>query len=228
MYKDLPSTISVIGDAPQQLTAARELQRGLSSILGRQFTIESLNPAVPSIAITTAPSEPSINEHVPGGTREEMYLISRVKTGSRLSLDLEGETPQATIYAAFRLLGELGAEQLIPDSDMQRPSAPIRWVDEWDNLNGTIERGYAGPSIFFENGHVRQDLTRAGEYARLLASIGINGCNVNNVNADLDLLTTEHLKEFARIADVFRPWGVKLALSIDLTSPADRWRIGYI
>ena len=66
---------------------------------------------------------------------------------------------------------------------------------------------------------MRQDLTRAGEYARLLASVGINGCNVNNVNADLDLLTTEHLKEFARIADVFRPWGVKLALSIDLTSP---------
>ena len=52
-----------------------------------------------------------------------------------------------------------------------------------------------------------------------LHPIGINGCNVNNVNADLDLLTTEHLKEFARIADVFRPWGVKLALSIDLTSP---------
>jgi alpha-glucuronidase len=52
---------------------------------------------------------------------------------------------------------------------------------------------------------VRQDLTRAGEYARLLASVGINGCNVNNVNADLDLLTTEHIKELARIADVFRP-----------------------
>ncbi|HTV08095.1 MAG TPA: alpha-glucuronidase [Candidatus Aquilonibacter sp.] len=117
------------------------------------------------------------------------------------------------------MLELIGSEQPIPNSFSSAPSAPIRWVDEWDNMNGTIERGYAGPSIFFDNGHVRQDLTRAGEYARLLSSIGINGCNVNNVNADLDLLTTEHIKEFARIADVFRPWGVKLALSVDLTSP---------
>ena len=58
-------------------------------------------------------------------------------------------------------------------------------TDEWDNPNGTIERGYAGPSIFFDGGKVRADLTRAGEYARLLSSIGINGCNINNVNADL-------------------------------------------
>ena len=47
----------------------------------------------------------------------------------------------------------------------------------------------------------------------------MNGCNVNNVNADFDLLTSDHLAEFARIAEIFRPWGVRLALSVDLTSP---------
>ena len=83
-------------------------------------------------------------------------------------------------------------------------------------MDGSIERGYAGRSIFFENGHVRADLTRARAYARLLASIGINGCNVN---ADLDVLTTDHLREFAKLADVFRPWAVRIALSIDLSSP---------
>ena len=130
--------------------------------------------------------------------------------------------------ASFICLEEVATQQPIPQDYRSAPSAPIRWVDEWDNLNGTIERGYAGRSIFFENGHVAQDLTRAGEYARLLASVGINGCNVNNVNADLDLLTTEHIKEFARIADVFRPWGVKLALSVDLTSPQTVGGSGYV
>ena len=96
---------------------------------------------------------------------------------------------------------------------------PIRWVDEWDNPDGTIERGYAGRSIFFEGGNVREDLAPVAEYARLLASVGINGCNVNNVNAAPQLLDSDHLKQLARIADAMRPWGVRLALSVDFASP---------
>ncbi len=88
-----------------------------------------------------------------------------------------------------------------------------------DNLDGSIERGYAGRSIFFDGGHVRTDLTRAGEYARLLASVGINGCTINNVNSDLRTLTPEMLAEIARVADVMRPWGVRISLSVDLSSP---------
>jgi alpha-glucuronidase len=96
---------------------------------------------------------------------------------------------------------------------------PIRWVDEWDNPDGTIERGYAGRSIFFEGGNVREDLTAVREYARLLASVGINGCNINNVNAAPQLIDSDHLKQVARIADAMRPWGVRLALSVALASP---------
>jgi len=96
---------------------------------------------------------------------------------------------------------------------------PIRWVDEWDNPDGKIERGYAGRSIFFEGGNVRDDLTPVSEYARLLASVGINGCNVNNVNAAPQLIDSEHLKQVARIADAMRPWGVHVAMSVALASP---------
>ena len=66
---------------------------------------------------------------------------------------------------------------------------PIRWVNQWDNLDGSVERGYGGRSIFWEDGHARDDLTRVREYARLLASLGINGCSINNVNADLRVLS---------------------------------------
>ena len=65
---------------------------------------------------------------------------------------------------------------------------PIRWVDQWDNPDGSITRGYGGRSIFFDGGNVREDLTQVSEYARLLASVGINGCDINNVNAAPELL----------------------------------------
>jgi alpha-glucuronidase len=96
---------------------------------------------------------------------------------------------------------------------------PIRWVDEWDNADGSVERGYAGQSIFFDGGHVRKDLKPVSEYARLLASVGINGCNINNVNNSTAFLEPEMLKEVARIADAMRPWGVRVGLSVDIASP---------
>ena len=96
---------------------------------------------------------------------------------------------------------------------------PIRWVDQWDNPDGSITRGYGGPSIFFEGGNVREDLKPVAEYARLLASVGINGCVINNVNAAPELLDAEHLKQIARIADAMRPWGVRVGMSVALVSP---------
>ncbi len=96
---------------------------------------------------------------------------------------------------------------------------PIRWVDEWDNADGSVERGYAGRSIFFDAGHVRDDLKPVSEYARLLASVGINGCNINNVNNAAPFLEPAMLKEVARIAEAMRPWGVRVALSVDIASP---------
>jgi alpha-glucuronidase len=105
-------------------------------------------------------------------------------------------------------------ENIAALDEVNQPLVPTRWVDQWDNLNGTIERGYAGPSIFFQNGGVRADLIRAAQYARLLASVGINGCTINNVNADLRILDDSFIPQLARIADAFRPWGVRLAVSV--------------
>ncbi len=85
------------------------------------------------------------------------------------------------------------AESIAGLDDEENPYAPIRVINQWDNLNGTIERGYAGGSIFWANGHIVPDLTRAGDYARLLASLGIDGCSINNVNADPRAIDSEHI-----------------------------------
>ena len=215
-FARIPSSIFVAGDSPAERSAASELQRGLTSMLGRPFVLESVHHG-PAIVLGTQ-SELTPAAHTPPMPLES-YSITFPRSGPSSSLTLTGGSPAAVLYAAFHLLEEVAAAQPIPASETQTPSAPIRWTDEWDNMNGTIERGYAGPSIFFAGGHVRQDLSRASAYARLLASVGINGCNVNNVNADLDVLTPAHLTEFARLAGVFRPWGIRLALSVDLSSP---------
>src|SRR5260221_8393073 len=92
---------------------------------------------------------------------------------------------RGVLYGVFALLSRIARNENISSlNELQQPQARIRWVDQLDNLNGTIERGYAGPSIFFADNDVRAGLTRAGEYARLLASVGINGCAVNNVNSN--------------------------------------------
>jgi alpha-glucuronidase len=222
-YSALPSRIAVLGGTETDRAAGEELARGLTSMLGRRFVVLSPVESLAdggrdsiTLGFVSELNKMFLVEQKAEALKDEEY---RVAFDGKARLAVLGGTPRAEMYGVFHLLEEIGAEKEIPADEKQTPAAAIRWTDEWDNLNGTIERGYAGSSIFFEGGHVRKDLTRAGEYARLLASVGINGCNVNNVNADLDLLTTEHLKEFARIADVFRPWGVRLALSVDLTSP---------
>lgn len=214
-YRDLPARIVLAHDAPAERSAAAELQRGLSSMLGRAFTIAPDAGRGGAIVITSSTGQAQAQSYL----QQDEFSIDFQHAASGTRLTIRGNSPRAALYGAFRLLEEIGAEKAIPAHQAERAATAIRWTDEWDNLNGFVERGYAGPSIFFANGHVRSDLSRASAYARLLASIGINAINVNNVNADLDLLTDDHLREIKRLADAFRPWGVRLALSVDLTSP---------
>jgi alpha-glucuronidase len=124
------------------------------------------------------------------------------------------------LYGAFALLRRVAAHEDVTRLNVrEEPAAPVRWINHWDNLDGTIERGYAGRSIFFEDGRVVDDLTRVRDYARLLASIGINGLTINNVNANPQVLTDAFLPQLARVADIIRPWGVALSVSIDFSSP---------
>ncbi|GAC1414760.1 MAG: hypothetical protein NVSMB62_01190 [Acidobacteriaceae bacterium] len=221
-YRSLPTTIVVIGTTPVEKVAGQELQKGLSAMLGRGFTLAVRDHLAneehePVILVGSNESLRRLNLGVSG----EGYRIRLQKGRTRNQLIVAGGTPRSEIYGVFHLLQEIASQKTIAADEHQSPAAQVRWTDEWNNFDGSIERGYAGPSIFFDGGHVRTDLTRAGEYARLLASVGINGCNINNVNADLHTLSTEHLHEFARIAEAFHPWGVRLALSIDLTSPQE-------
>jgi len=217
----LPSVVVRFGDEPEVIAAAKEVSRALEGFSGkaplsRQSLVDN------SVVLATARS---LTNHLPGVSSLTdleaggYWLGTSTVKGKRVSF-ISGSDSAGVLHGAFAWIRHVAAgENVARLNEKSDPAAPIRWVNEWDNLDGTIERGYGGRSIFFENNNVVADLTRGGEYARLLSSVGINGCTVNNVNANPRALTSEFLPQIARIAEVFRPWGVKLSLSVDFASP---------
>ena len=195
-YTSLPGQIVVLGNTPTDQAAATELQRGLTSMLGRPFTIShQTEDNTSAIVIANLSTLSKIFTLSGDKLPPESYSLGPKTEGASHRFIVLGADARGELYGAFHLLELVGTEQPLPTKPItESPSSPIRWVNQWDNLDGSIERGYAGRSIFFDDGHVRSDLTRVHEYARLLASIGINGFTVNNVNSDLRTLTPEMMR----------------------------------
>jgi alpha-glucuronidase len=221
-FDALPATVVVLGDSAVLTTARGELIRGIQGMLGRTLRVETALPAEDAIVLgrldDLGKALPRLG--VPPDLAPEGFWLKTVRVDGRVRLLVAAPDARGVLYGTFALLRRIALRERVGDLDeAESPSAPVRWVDEWDNLDGTIERGYAGRSIFFEGGQVVEDLGRAAEYARLLASVGINACSISNVNADARLLTPDYLPQLARVAQAFRPWGVGLAVSIDFSSP---------
>ena len=200
----LSNAVHELASAAPGLQISARLPDSSALVLGRAGEVRRLFPELERLR--------SIGD-------DGFWLKTVQRHGARYWL-IAGASDRGVLYGVFSFLARIAEEKDVSQlDDWEAPSAPIRWASQWDNLNGTIERGYAGQSIFFSNGNVRSDLTRVGEYARLLASIGINGCAINNVNADPRVLSAEFLPQLVRVAEVLRPWGVGLVLSVDLSSP---------
>ena len=219
-YKNLPNQIVLRGDSPVMKSAQQELAQGVAHMLGKKLA--STSTVGNAFVLATLKDLPAVAPSLrpPAELKVDGYWLKSARNGDSQSLFIIGENDRGVLYGVFAVLGKIARGEKVEDlDDLQQPFAPIRWVNQWDNLNGSIERGYGGRSIFFVDGKVRDDLTRAGQYARLLASIGINGCTVNNVNAAPGILEDNFIPQLARIADAFRPWGVRLSISVDLSTP---------
>lgn len=124
------------------------------------------------------------------------------------------------LYGAYRLIMALASGQSLPE-DPQAPRYVLRIINCWDNAEGSVERGYSGRSLFFEGGRLDYDPARMRQLGRLLASVGLNVLCINNVNVHdpAHLLIEDGLPQVADLAAIFRPFGVKLMLSIDFAQP---------
>ena len=124
------------------------------------------------------------------------------------------------LYGVHALIRALRSKSDMPGG-LQKPRYPLRMLNCWDNMDGTIERGYAGRSLWFEGGEFSYDPERIRRLGRMLASVGINVLCVNNVNvhAAARELIGSRLPELAAFADLLRPFAVRLMVSIDFSMP---------
>ena len=135
---------------------------------------------------------------------------------------ITAKTDKGILYGVYELLRnqQTGGK---PKDEIENPSYQFRILDHWDNPNGSIERGYAGNSIFWRKQDpftvTEEDKKLWQEYARANSSIGINGSVLNNVNASPLILTPDYLNRAKAIANVLRPYGVKIYLSVNFASP---------
>jgi alpha-glucuronidase len=147
------------------------------------------------------------------------YIIKSI--GSKIIIT--GKSDIGVLYGVFHFLRILQMGSPLSDLDiMETPQNKIRMVDHWDNLDGTIERGYSGNSIFFKDNRISFDPSRVKDYSRLLSSVGINFVSLNNVNVrenEMKLITREYLPDLAKIADIFRNYGIRVFLSVNFASP---------
>ena len=161
LYANLPAVVFTSGGSPVLEAAQAELVRGVRDMLGKTLHVESNAPAADAIVLETfdAPAE---------GT----YLLQTTRRNGHNTVKIAGAGDRGVLYGVFAFLRRIALGRDIENLDEQAaPQAPVRWTNEWDNLDGSIERGYAGRSIFFENGHVVPELdTRS----RLRPAIGLN------------------------------------------------------
>lgn len=153
----------------------------------------------------------------------EGYTIRTSADGKRITIASSGE--QGVLYGVYHLLrlqstGQLSASCIASLNISEKPAYRIRILNHWDNLDGTIERGYAGHSLWKWDELPGVISPRYEAYARANASIGINATVLNNVNASPKILSADYLQKVKTLADIFRPYGLKVYLSINFSSPA--------
>ncbi|MGQ3227756.1 MAG: alpha-glucuronidase family glycosyl hydrolase [Blastomonas fulva] len=152
----------------------------------------------------------------------EGYAVRRAQVAGREVLLVTGSGDVGVLYGAFALLRHINSGGDIANIDLaSSPQTKLRILNHWDNLDGVVERGYSGQSLW--EWWVLPDFKdpRYADYARANASIGINGTVLNNVNAKADSLTAPYIAKAAALADVFRLYGIRVYLSARFSAPIE-------
>ena len=203
-------TVTVQGSSPMLAAAAAELRRGLPAGAAPVLLATASDPRVAALRLPVA------------RLGDEGYLIRSVRIGGRAVTLVTGNGDRGILYGAFALLRHLDAGGGAAAIDLaSAPRIKLRVLNHWDNLDGRVERGYAGQSIWDWWSLPDVIDQRYVDYARANASIGINGTVLNNVNAKAESLTPRYIAKAAALADLFRPYGIKVYLSARFSAPVE-------
>ena len=220
-------SVVLAGSSSTIEVAREEIRNGLEGLLGNNISISSTLTGNGTILAGTPKASPLIASLNLGDqlktVGEEGYIIFNSKVNNKKCLVIAANNDIGVLYGIFNFLRLIQTEQDISNLNIQSsPKIQHRILNHWDNLNGSVERGYAGASLWqWEELPEYKDRPRYKDYARANASIGINGTVLNNVNANATILTEVYLKKVAALADVFRPYGIKLYLSARFSAPME-------
>lgn len=208
------------------LTAVREeLQKGLTGLLGKNIPVSSTIKNGTIIAANYNKSELlkelNLEEEI-NKISNDGFLIQSLKHKNNKLIVITSNSDVGVLYGVFEFLRLLQTQKSIANLKViSSPKIKLRILNHWDNLNRTVERGYAGFSIW--DWHKLPDYIdpRYKDYARANASIGINGTVLTNVNANAWVLTHDYLLKVAALANIFRPYGIKVYLTARFSAPIE-------
>jgi len=225
-YRSHVRAILAPGNSATIAAARTELVNGCSGLLGASIPVIQAIENDGVILLGTPQTSPEIAalhlERQLAELGQEGFIIRATRIKNRQLIVIAAQSEAGVLYGAFRFLRLL--QTLEPTDHLnlsERPRLQLRILDHWDNLDGSIERGYAGKSLWNWNELPDRIDPRLRDYARANASIGINGATLNNVNANAQVLTADYLRKVAAIADVFRPYGIRVYLSARFSAPIE-------
>jgi alpha-glucuronidase len=225
-YRSQINEVITYDDSPTIKAASRELLLGLSSMLDKDIALKRGNPVKNSvILVRTSGNNSVLTEEFKKkleGMGNEGFLISALRTGEDKVIVIAANTDIGLLYGAFRFLQTIQTQKSIKNIHIESiPKIQYRLLNHWDNLDRKVERGYAGFSLWQWNTLPDYIDPRYIDYARANASIGINGTVLTNVNANALILTPDYLIKVAALADVFRPYGIKVFLTARFSAPVE-------
>lgn len=221
-YAPLTAQISVAGTSPTAEATRRELERGLDGLLGPRPTSGGVVIAgTPQTSRTIAQLRLRLN-----GLGQEGYLIRSVMLERRRAIVIAGNSDVGVLYGAFAFLRLLQTRRPIDRLGLaEAPKLKLRILDHWDDLDRHVERGYSGQSIWDWQKLPGWVDPRYTDYGRANAAVGINAVVLNNVNSNATILTAPWLAKVAALADVLRPWGMRVYLSARFSAPVEIGRL---
>jgi alpha-glucuronidase len=214
------------GDSSTIAAARTELRNGCAGLLGAPISLTTRIESDGVILLGTPRTSNDIASlHLDrqlAALGSEGFIIRPAQMKNHAVIVIASQAEVGALYGAFHFLRLLQTLQPIDSLNIaEKPRLQLRLLDHWDNLDGTIERGYAGRSLWYWQELPDKVDPRLIDYARANASIGINGATLNNVNADARILSTEYLRKVAAIADAFRPYSIRVYLSARFSAPIE-------
>jgi alpha-glucuronidase len=225
-YQKSVSGWIIEGNSPSSIVTASELQSGLNGLLGKK--IERLSSITRSgIVVAGTPANSVIISSLKLDNKlsvlgEEGFLIISTEYKHKKIIVIAANKDAGVLYGTFHFLRLLETNHDISKLDVSSsPKVKIRILNHWDNLNRSVERGYAGLSLWNWNALPDTLDPRYTDYARANASIGINATVLTNVNANALVLTRDYLVKVAALANVFRPYGIRVYLTARFSAPIE-------